>query len=158
MTSPVHAARFSPLSPERAAIWNEFGQSKETYFASWIGIRFEEARRDYARFRLVYRPELRQPAGMVHGGALAALIDTAVVPAIAGAYDEPRPLLTVNMQVQYLAPVLEEDAIAEAWVEKRGRQLVFCRVEVRTAHGDLAATGTLVYKVSSRSLASLGRG
>jgi hypothetical protein len=48
--------------------------------------------------------------------------------------------------------VAGEDAIAEGWVEKRGRSLVFCRVEVRSASGVLASTASLVYKVSSRPM------
>jgi uncharacterized protein (TIGR00369 family) len=144
---PLHADRFPPLAPERAARWAAFNAGPDVYFPRHIGIVLEEVRTDYARFRLPFRPELRQPAGVVHGGAIATLIDTAVVPAIAGAYDELRPLLTIDMFVQYLDAVGEEDAIAEAWVEKRGRSTVFCRVEVRTDAGALAATGALVYKV-----------
>ena len=114
-----------------------------------MGIGLEEVRVDYARMRLAFRPELNQPAGVVHGGAIASLIDTAVVPAIGSGYTEMRPMFTVNMQVQYMDAVRGEDAIAEAWVEKRGRSLVFLRAEVRTASGVLAATGALVYKVAS---------
>lgn len=144
---PVHADRFPPLPPERAARWATFNAGLEVFFPRHIGVVLEEVRTDYARFRLPFRPELRQPAGVVHGGAIASLIDTAVVPAIAGVYDEFRPLLTIDMHVQYLDAVRDEDAVAEAWVEKRGRSTVFCRVEVRTAAGVLAATGALVYKV-----------
>jgi len=97
--------------------------------------------------RLPFRPELDQPAGVVHGGAIASLIDTVVVPAVGSAYAERRNMFTVNMQVQYLDAIRGEDAVAEAWVEKRGRSLVFCRVEVRTAADVLAATASLVYKV-----------
>ena len=55
-----------------------------------------------------------------------------------------------DMQVRYLAPIVEEDAVAEGWVTQRGRSLVFCDAEVRSASGTLAASATLVYKVSSR--------
>jgi acyl-coenzyme A thioesterase PaaI-like protein len=54
------------------------------------------------------------------------------------------------MQLRYLAPIAEEDAVAEGWIVQRGRQIVFCEAEVRSASGTLAATGTLVYKVSSK--------
>lgn len=149
MTTAPNADRFAPLSPARAARWKGFTTMPDGghTFPGFIGMVFEEVRTDYARLRLPYRPELDQPAGMVHGGAVATLIDTAVVPAIGSVFDEPRILLTVDMHVQYLAPLVKEDAIAEAWIEKRGRSIVFCRVEVRTPTGTLAATGTLVYKV-----------
>ena len=57
------------------------------------------------------------------------------------------------MQLRYLAPIVEEDAVAEGWIVQRGRQIVFCEAEVRAVSGTLAATGTLVYKVSSKPAA-----
>jgi uncharacterized protein (TIGR00369 family) len=120
------------------------------FFPTFLGAVLEEVRTDYARMRLPYRPELRQPAGVVHGGVIATLADTVVVPAVGSAYAEARQLFTVDMQVRYLAPIVEEDAVAEGWVTQRGRSLVFCDAEVRSASGTLAASATLVYKVSSR--------
>jgi uncharacterized protein (TIGR00369 family) len=149
MNAP-NADRFLPLPAERAAMWQGFGRWETVYFPRLVGIDLEEVRTDYARMRLPFRPELNQPAAVVHGGAIATLIDTAVVPAIGSGYDQPHALFTIQMQVEYLDPIVGEDAIAEAWIEKRGRSIVFCRVEVRAAGGTLAAIGTLIYKVSSR--------
>ena len=150
-TAP-NAARFAPLPPERAAMWSGFPNFDRVLFPRFVGLVLEEVRTDYARMRLPYRPELEQPAGVMHGGALATLIDTVVVPAIGSAYEDRRVLLTVDMHVAYLAGVAREDAIAEGWVEKRGRSMVFCRVELRSASGVLASTASLVYKVSSLTL------
>lgn len=148
MTTAPNAARFEPLPPEVAARWRDFPRFDDTvFFPRLVGLVLEEVRRDYARMRLPYRPELRQPAGMVHGGALATLIDTVVVPAIGSAYEERRRLLTISMAIQYVGGVAETDAVAEGWVERRGRSIVFCRVELRTGAGDLAATASVVYKV-----------
>ncbi len=148
-----NATRFAPLDPERARAWQDFPKfGDEVFFPRFVGLELEEVRVDYARMRLPYRPELDQPARVIHGGAIATLVDTAVVPAIGSAYDDRRELLTIGMHINYLAPIAGEDAIAEAWVEKRGRTMVFCRVEVRSASGALASTASLVYKVSSRTL------
>ena len=147
-----HAERFAPLPSAREPTWKAFGGGLGSFFPGFIGIELDEVRTDYARMRLRFRPELNQPAGVVHGGAIATLIDTVVVPAIGSAYDERRPLYTIDMHVQYLDPLIEEDAIAEAWIEKRGRSIVFCRAEVRTESDTLVATGTLVYKVGSAKL------
>ena len=141
------AERFEALAPDQVARWDGFPGTDAVYFPRLVGIVLEEVRRDYARMRLPHRAELDQPAGVVHGGAIATLIDTAVVPAIGSGYPERRALFTINMLVQYMAPVVKQDAIAEAWVEKRGKSTVFCRVEVWTASGDFAATGSIVYKV-----------
>jgi uncharacterized protein (TIGR00369 family) len=153
--APRHADRHAPLPPERARLWDGFGRpgsEPARIFPDFVGLVLEEVRVDYARMRLPHRPALDQPLGVVHGGAIATLIDTAVVPAIGSAYDERRPLLTIGMTVQYLEPIIREDAIAEAWIEKRGRSTVFCHVEVSTATKPLVATASVIYKVGTRTL------
>jgi uncharacterized protein (TIGR00369 family) len=155
MTVARHADRFAPLSADRLRIWEGFGQSgggAPTFFPGYVGLVLEEVRADYARMRLPHRRELDQPQGVVHGGAIATLVDTVVVPAIGSAYDERRALLTIGMSIQYLEAIVGEDAVAEAWVEKRGRTTAFCRVEVYTAAATLAATASVVYKISSRTI------
>ena len=71
--------------------------------------------------RLPYRPEFRQPAGVVHGGVIASMVDTVVVPAVGGGYDEPRQLFTIDIQLRFLAPIIDDDLVAEGWVTQRGR-------------------------------------
>jgi uncharacterized protein (TIGR00369 family) len=142
------AERFTPLPPEIVERFAGFAPGRPEYFPGVVGIQLEEVRRDYARMRLPFRSVLNQPAGVMHGGAIATLIDTVVVPAIASGYDEPHRFLTIDMQIQYMAAVVGEDAVAEGWITKRGRSTVFCRAEVRTENAGLVATGTLVYKVS----------
>jgi uncharacterized protein (TIGR00369 family) len=143
-----HADRFEPLPEHLAERWAGFGSWDEVYFPSVVGLELEEVRAGYGRMRLPYRPELRQPAGVVHGGAIATLIDTVVVPAVGGVYEERPRMLTISMDVRYLGALVEEDAVGEGWVEQRGRSIVFCRAEVRSGSGAIVADGTLVYKVS----------
>ncbi len=146
-TAP-NAHRFDRLPAARAAAWASFPSWERTYFPNLVGLVVEELRADYCRMRLPWRPELDQPAGVVHGGAIATLIDTVVVPAVGGGYDEHRRMLTLTMDVQYLGAVAGVDAVAEGWVERRGRSVVFCAAEVRVPSGRLVAKGSLVYKVS----------
>lgn len=147
------ADQFEILSATRAARWAGFARWETTYYPKFLGLVVEEVRLDYARMRLPYRPEFLQPAGVWHGGAIASLVDTVVVPAVGSGYDEPRPMFTIDLQLRYLAPIPPEvDAIAEGWVSLRGRSTLFCDAEVRIGDldGQVAATATLVYKVSSK--------
>ena len=128
-------------------MWSRFGKWDTVYFPSLVGLELEEIRVDYARMRLPYRTELDQPAGVVHGGAIATLIDTVVVPAVGGAFDHVPMMLTLSMSIQYLGAVKGEACVAEGWVTRRGRSIVFCEALVRTAGGEPAASGQLVYKV-----------
>lgn len=153
MPSPTVVAvppidQFEPLPEDRASTWSKFGDWDTEYFPKMVGLTVEEIRLSYARMRLPYRPELRQPVGVVHGGAIATLIDTVVVPAIGAYYPEMPLMLTLSMNVQYLGALREEDAVAEGWVSRRGRSIVFCDVVVRGATtGAVVATGSLVYSV-----------
>jgi len=132
--------------------WSRFGKWDTVWYRKFLGIEVEEIRLDYARMRLPYRPEFRQPAGVVHGRVIASMIDTVVVPAVGGGYEEPRQLFTIDIQLRFLAPIVDDDLVAEGWITQRGRQIVFCDAEVRSGAGVLAATGTLTYKVSSKPL------
>ena len=144
----TRAGLYEPLPPERAAYWGKFGSWEETYFPQVVGLVFEEARIDYGRMRLPYRPELRQPAGVVHGGAIATLIDTVVVPAIGAYYPQMPVMLTIDMQVRYLGAAREVDLVGEGWVVKRGRSIVFCQAAVTSEpDGELVAEGWLTYRV-----------
>lgn len=147
-----NAERFAPLAPERKALWESMFERfvGEPFFPTYLGFVIEEVRADYSRMRLPYRAELNQPAGFVHGGAIASLIDTAVVPAISSVGDQRLDMLTLHLGINFLSAVQAQDVIAEAWVERRGRKTQFCRVEVRSAAGELAAVGELVYQVRPR--------
>ena len=143
----MRAEDFEPLSPEVAQRWAKFGQWEDrVLFPSIVGLRVDELREDYCRMRLPYRPELNQPFGVVHGGAIATLIDSVVVPAIGAAYGPDIQYVTVNMNINYTGAVVETDAVAEGWVTRRGRSTVFCRAEV-FAGERLAAEASLVYAI-----------
>ena len=138
---------FEPLGAHRAQLWAKFPTWDRVYFPSFLGLVVEELRTDYTRMRLPYRPELDQPAGVIHGGALASLIDTVVVPSVGAGYDEVPLMLTLSMTIQYLGAIREEDAVAHGWVVRRGKSVVFCEAVVVSASGAPAATGSLVYSV-----------
>jgi uncharacterized protein (TIGR00369 family) len=113
-----------------------------------VGLQLEELRQDYARVRLPHRPALEQPAGPVHGGAIATLIDTVVVPAVGWVHPTVPQMLTLTMNVEYRSALVGADAVAEGWVTQRGRTIVFCEAEVRADDdGRVVANGRLVYKV-----------
>ena len=151
-TAP-NAARFGPLPAHVLERWSKFCTHDGEYFPDRMGMAVEELRRDYSRLRLPWRPMFRQRTGVMHGGVIAALVDTTVVPAIAAHYEGDPRMGTIHLAVQYLRPVVDRDLVAEAWVEHRGRSVVFCRAEVRSVDPgggvELVATATLVFRVSA---------
>lgn len=150
MTSFGERARsHEPLSAEANEVWSRFGRWERPYFFTHVGIVVEEVRLDYCRMRLPFRPELEQPMGVVHGGAIATLLDVVVVPAIGSAYESSVGYSTVTLDIQYLSALAGEDAGAEGWVVKRGRTVVFCESEVvGLTTGKKIARANMTYHVS----------
>ncbi|MEZ5372583.1 MAG: PaaI family thioesterase [Microthrixaceae bacterium] len=141
---------FETLPAETTAKWARFpDHTGNANFAQLVGLRLEEVRRDYSRMRVPWRDEIRQPAGMMHGGALATLVDTVVVPAIASAYDAVPVMLTLNLNLSYLGGIVDSDAIAHGWVTRRGRSIVFCEAVVTDEAGNPAVRGAITYKVAT---------
>ncbi len=144
------AEQFTPAAPAVLERWMGFGRWERTYFPKLVGLVVEEVRVDYCRMRMPFRPELEQPAGVVHGGAIATLLDSVVVPAVGSAYTAEHRYCTVDFHVQYLAALVQEDAIAEGWIVRRGRTTVFCEAEaVGATSGKLLARSLLTYNVST---------
>jgi len=143
------ADSFAALSAQAAEVWSRFGDWDREYFVSLVGLQVEEIRTDYCRMRMPFRLELEQPAGVVHGGAISTLLDSVVVPAIGSAYGRDARFSTVDMHVQFLSALVQEDAIGEGWVVKRGRTVVFCEAEVSGANSHkIIARSVLTYNVS----------
>ncbi len=150
LASAPNARRFEVMPPERRAVWDNYCVWPERMlFPKMLGFQLEDVRLDYARIRMPYRPEHNQTAGVIHGGAIAALIDTVVVPALGSPYDEIPVMLTLSMTVNYTGVIAHEDAVAEGWTTRRGKSIVFCEASVRTDAGELVATGSMVYKVQA---------
>ena len=142
----VRAEDFAPIAAEKeTTIQSNFGQSG---YSRLLGLVMEEVRQDYSRMRLPYRPELDQPMGILHGGAIASLIDTVVVGAILSGLDGfPKFLATIDMHVHYLGAVIRKDVIAEAWVRRRGRSILYLAVDAWMEDGVQVAHGELAYRI-----------
>jgi uncharacterized protein (TIGR00369 family) len=153
MPTITRAEQFDELDPDTTQRWLAFGQDKAPgrgNFARHIGLVVEDVRRDYCRMRMVFRPELLQSdGGIMHGGAIASLLDSVLVPAIGATLPEGSRYATVDLHVQYMEALLSDDAVAEGWVVRRGRRVVFGQAEARAASsGRLIATSVLTYNVS----------
>jgi uncharacterized protein (TIGR00369 family) len=88
---------------------------------------------------------LLQLQGVMHGGAIASLIDTAVAFAIAGASAPGDRFTTVEMKVNYLLPIAEGRVTADARLIRDGRRIVVAECDLHDSKGRLAAKGLLTY-------------
>ena len=114
-------------------------------FAEFLGIELERAERGSATLRLNVRDELRQIHGVMHGGAIASLIDTATAFAIVTLLKDEEKFSTVDLMVNYLRPLREGTATATARVVRAGRRLITVSADVLDDSGNLAATALSTY-------------
>ena len=145
----TRADRYRPLPADAAARWAKFGKSETVFYPMLIGLEVEETRIDYCRMRLPFKAELLHAGGVVHGGAIASLMDAVLVPAVGSVLGRNDRYSTVDLHVQYIGAVKDEDVVAEGWVTKRGRTVVFCESEaIGASSGRLIAKSVLTYNVS----------
>lgn len=83
-----------------------------------------------------------QPFGNVHGGVMASVIDAATFWATFPKVENGLGLTTVEMKVNYLAPVQKGKLIAEGRCIKMGRTLALGEALVRDEEKRLIAHGT----------------
>lgn len=98
-----------------------------------------------ARLRLVMRDELRQPYGVLHGGATASLIDTATAFAVISRLPETERATTVDLTVHYLRPVVAGEVVCAAKVVRAGRRILTVAAEVFNEENKLVATALSTY-------------
>lgn len=75
------------------------------------------------------------PAGTVHGGAIATLVDVAMGRAVASLIGADEMPVTIEMKVNYLEAGRPGDLVATAWVLRRGRRFTVVQAEVVQVEG-----------------------
>ena len=114
-------------------------------FARLLGIELDEIDAGIATLGLEIKPELKQNHGVVHGGAIAALIDSATAFAIISLLPPDEHATTVDLTISYLRPLTEGRARAVARVIRSGRRLIVVSAELFDHKGTLAATALSTY-------------
>ncbi|MDQ6653607.1 MAG: PaaI family thioesterase, partial [Acidobacteriota bacterium] len=114
-------------------------------FARLLGIELEHVGTGTATLVLEVRKELTQNHGVVHGGAIASLIDTATAFAIISVLPTGEKVTTVDLTISYLRPVTGGRLKAVAKVLRSGRRLFAVSADVFDGAGRLTATALSTY-------------
>ena len=114
-------------------------------FAKLLRIELDEIGNGSATLGLKIRKELKQNNGVVHGGAVASLIDTATAFAILSVLEPTEKVTTVDLTISYLRPLTVGRITAVARVLRAGRRLIVVAAEVFDKDGKLASTALSTY-------------
>jgi len=115
--------------------------------ANQLGFVIDKAERGKVTIRMPVLALHKQVYGVVHGGVLAALADTAG--GLATYMDCPRGtrVATVEMKINFLESVEAGTVFAEAEVVRRGRHIAVVDCDVRDDRGRLVAKALMTFFV-----------
>jgi uncharacterized protein (TIGR00369 family) len=114
-------------------------------YAKFLGLELGEMKPGEANLHLEVRDELRQNQGVVHGGAVASLIDTASAFAVVTELEPHERVTTTDLTIHYLRPVNKGRLTATARTIRAGKRLFVLSVEVMDDQQKLIATAVTTY-------------
>jgi 1,4-dihydroxy-2-naphthoyl-CoA hydrolase len=117
-------------------------------FATFLGIALDEASPDRVVARLDWTPQLCTSSGVLHGGALMSLADTAGALVAFLGLAEGQTTATITSTTQMFRPVTSGPVRAVAVPLHRGRTTCVAQTSLTDADGRLVAQTTQVQAIS----------
>jgi len=114
-------------------------------FVRLLGMEMVDLSYGEAVLKLKMRDDLRQPHGVLHGGATASIIDTAMAFAVITCLDADEKATTVDLTVHYLRPVSTGEIVCTAKVVRAGKRILTVSAECVNAEGKITATALSTY-------------
>ena len=145
------SGRLSDAEQQRRRDWFRAHWQDGVPFNRHCAIRVLRWDEDGAELYLPYSDALSAHDGILHGGVVAALLDTTATGAVMAGHDFDRGsrLTTISMSVQYMSVAPGEDVRAVGRCIRRGRTVNFAEAQAFGAEsGKLLATAQLAANVS----------
>lgn len=123
----------SDVAPDVLAKWNACGWYELT------GLEVLSANHDGSRFRMLVTDDHLQAYDTAHGGALAGLLDAAMGLAAIAQCDPGEGCATIEMKINFTAPVPPGELLAQGRVVTAGRRIMVASAEATLPNGRVAA-------------------
>jgi uncharacterized protein (TIGR00369 family) len=124
---------------------------EEQHLLRQLGMRDVEESADRMVIEMDNRPNLVNVRGALQGGLVATLIDIAAGRLAGNVVGPDQDVTTADMNVHFLAPIVEGPARAEATIVRAGRRMIVTSVDVTdVGRGRLASRATLTFAVLDR--------
>jgi uncharacterized protein (TIGR00369 family) len=117
-----------------------------------LGFRVVHCAADSCRVAMAARAQHAQGEGLIQGGVITALADTAAVYLLLAQLGPLRTCTSIEFKLNFLNPARPDagELLATATAKKRGRSVAVCAVDVEQA-GKLVATGLFTYLTFDRA-------
>lgn len=119
-------------------------------FEEYLGMAIEEAAGGRAVLTMPFKVKHAQGKGLMHGGAVTALADTAVAMAIKSLLPEGSHFVTTEMTLKFHAPIRSGTAKAVAQTIREDDRTIRGVAEIYDGGGVKTATFSAVFRVKTR--------
>lgn len=119
-------------------------------FHRWAGLELTRVESGEVEVTLQLQPHHLNLVGIVHGGIIAAVADTAAGLALRTVLQPDATHVTGQLNVQYLSPGTRGQLIARGRVVKAGRRVGFAEADVVDERGRLIARANATFIVMPR--------
>jgi uncharacterized protein (TIGR00369 family) len=117
----------------------------QVQYARLLGIEIVSLAGGEALLSMRVRPELTRMEGILHGGALASLMDSASAFAVLTLLEPGAQTVTVDLTLHFMRPVSEGLVEARGRVLRAGRRVFTVSIEATDAAGKIIATALTTY-------------
>ena len=119
-------------------------------FERLLGVQILRAEEGQAHLSLPFTLKLSNGGGVMHGGALTSLADTAVAMAIKSLLPPGTVFATTDLSMKFVAPVFEGQVHAYARVQETGERTFSGECELLGEADEVYAHLATVFKVASQ--------
>ena len=119
--------------------WIGKGEIKFAPFEKLLGMRLIELGDGFARLEMTYKKDFTNPAGIMHGGAITSLADSAMAIAINTLVDPDVSFFTVKLETKFKTTVKGGKIIAEARVKNNQKRLIMAEVVILSEANEVVA-------------------
>ncbi|MDX3969198.1 MAG: PaaI family thioesterase [Bradyrhizobium sp.] len=127
----------------------EFPQAPITKLLGWKFLDFDAAAQ-VIRVEMQARPEFINPAGVIHGGMLAAMLDETLSPALAATLGPGEFAPTLEIKVNFISPAKLGRVLGTGRIVSRGRSICFMEGQLHDEQGNLLATASATSKIGRK--------
>jgi uncharacterized protein (TIGR00369 family) len=118
-------------------------------FYQLLGMKVLEIQDGTCRIEMPFRKKLTHPYGIVHGGAIASLADSAVAMALISLVKPTDRITTIEFKINFFVPFSRGKLMAKAKVIYRGSKTAVGDVEVRNEKRKLMAKVIATYNIAN---------
>jgi acyl-CoA thioesterase len=136
--------------PSEEASWNGLKNLiNSSPFYRHMDMKVVEAGEGVSRLEMQVKEEMKNLYGIIHGGAVATILDSSCGIAIGSLLKPGEIVVTVDMRVNFISNVRSGTLIGEGRVLHRGKKTGVASAEIRDGTGTLIAVGMSTHFISS---------